>query len=554
MTATQPTNTVKGDVIGGDDPLKPSASKGLMQTVLRNSVWSTMAVVASPILQFLFGGMTLRYVGVEATGFSLAVAAALGIAARVSTFGIGEAALPAIASALAAGHERRVQRLIGIVLIVFSLSSLATAAAMLACTPLIVHWSKVSVATTTATTFVAISCLTHIVSQVSLALVTILRSAGRYDLVTAITTPLTLLSGVVACILVPLFPSLTTVAMLGLASAVFGLVLGVAAASRAVPAIRRPLLGLSELPALARYGFWLLLTHAFSALTGGVDDLVIAGTCGAAALPPWAVAKRLWLTAHTFLAQHTEHLIPTLGTLSHAGRDAFDRIAMPMHWYVMLLSGVGYTLMAWWGEVIVGVVAGTDVAALCRPAILAYSLLGVGYAMLIIPVIVALAKGASRPAFIVSVLSNCAQIAAVYGLARAAGAPTVYYAPVAALPVLLLATGTTSTRIFDARDAWGRIRPVFIPAALGFLGISVSVTVPGDLVAWKRMAMGGVLAIGVFSATIGVERALSVNAGFHRQLAQVVHYVFGIVIQSFSSRYSRLGRRRSSFQREQVTP
>ena len=222
MMASESTNTVMGDVIGGDAPLEPSTSKGLMQTVLRNSVWSTMAVVASPILQFLFGGLTLRYVGVEATGFSLAVAAALGIAARVGTFGIGEAALPAIASALAAGHERRVQRLIGVVLTVFLVSSVATAATMLACTSLIVQWSKVPVTTTTATTFVAISCLTHIVSQVNLALVTILRSAGRYDLVTAITTPLTLVSGVVACVLVPLFPSLTTVATWGLASAGVG--------------------------------------------------------------------------------------------------------------------------------------------------------------------------------------------------------------------------------------------------------------------------------------------------------------------------------------------
>ena len=547
MMASESTDTVTGDVIGGDAQREPTSAKRLMQTVLRNSVWSTMAVVASPILQFLFGGLTLRYVGVEATGFSLAVAAVLGIAARVGTFGIGEAALPAIASALAAGHERRVQRLVGVVLLVFAVSSVAIAAAMLACTSLIVQWSKVPVATTTATTFVAISCLTHIVSQVNLALITILRSAGRYDLVTAITTPLTLVSGFVACVLVPLFPSLTTVAMLGFASALVGLVFGAAAAARAVPAIRRPLLGLAEFPALSRYGFWLLLTHAFSALTGGVDDLVITGLCGAAALPPWAVAKRLWLTAHTFLAQHTEHLIPTLGTLRHTERDAFDRIAMPMHWYVMVLASIGYTLMAWWGEVIVGVVAGTDVAALCRPAIFAYSLLGIGYAALIIPVIMALAEGASRPAFVVALLSNCAQIAAVYGLARAAGAPTVYYAPVAALPVLLLATGTTSTRILDPRVAWCRIRPIIIPAALGWLGIAVSMTAPGDLIAWKRMALGGMLAIGVFSATIGVEKALSINMTFHRQLAQVVQYAFGVVVRLVASGNRCFDRQRPPF-------
>ena len=50
---------------------------GVLATVFRNSLWSTFAVVAAPILMFLFGGLTLRYVGIEATGFSLAVGAVL---------------------------------------------------------------------------------------------------------------------------------------------------------------------------------------------------------------------------------------------------------------------------------------------------------------------------------------------------------------------------------------------------------------------------------------------------------------------------------------------
>ena len=93
------------------------ADAGLFRAVVRNSVWSTFAVVASPLLQFVFGGLTLRYVGVDATGFSLAVGAVLGIAGRFGTCGIGEASLPAIASALASGDAMRTRRLIGLVLV-----------------------------------------------------------------------------------------------------------------------------------------------------------------------------------------------------------------------------------------------------------------------------------------------------------------------------------------------------------------------------------------------------------------------------------------------------
>jgi hypothetical protein len=196
---------------------------------------------------------------------------------------------------------------------------------------------------------------------------------------------------------------------------------------------------------------------------------------------------------------------------------------MAMHWYVMLLAATGYTFMASSGEVIVGMVAGADVAALCRPAILSYSVLGTVFAVLIIPVIGAMAEGASRPAFIVSLLSNTAQITAVFLLARWLGAPAVYYAPVAALPLLLLATGTTATSIFDPHAAWRWIQPVLVPGTLGLAGIAASMALlDGGLSPRQRLAAGALLATGVLAATIVIERLLSINTTFHRQLVRVL--------------------------------
>lgn len=511
-----------GDV---DKVAAPPNSSGLMKTVFRNSAWSSLAVIASPVLQFLFGGLTLRYVGVDATGFSLAVGAALGIAARFGTCGIGDAALPSIAAALASHDERRVRGLVGIVLAVFGLSSVAAALALVAISGPFVTWSKSPVGATTAATFIGISCVSHVLGQLSLAMTTILRAAGRYDLVTAVTTPLTLVSGIAACVIVPLFPSLTTVAILGLSTAVIGLLVTSTVVFGAVPEVRRPLLGMAEVPGLLRYGFWLVMTHAFGALTGGIDDLVIAGTCGAAAVPPWAIGKRLWLMAHTFLAQHTEHLIPTLGSLRNLARSAVDSVAMAMHWYVMLLAAVGYTLMASIGDLLVGVVAGDEVAATCRPAIVAFSLLGIAYALLIIPVVMSLAEGASRPAFVVACLSNTAQILAVIALAKAYGAPAVYYAPVAAMLFLLLAVGTTGKRIFDLSAASMRIKPVVIPLAAGLIGVVASrAIIASGFSECMRLAAGGMLAVGVFAAILTLERALRLNLDNHRQLQRVLRH------------------------------
>jgi hypothetical protein len=460
--------------------------------------------------------------------------------------------LPAIAAALGANDERRVRGLIGAVLAVYGVSSAVIGLTLATCTGPFIAWSKAPVEPSTAAAFITVTCVSHVLTQLSLAITTILKAAGRYALVTAVTTPLTLVYGMAACVLVPLFPSLTTVAILGLASAVACLSVTLAAAFRAIPAIRRPLLGIADLPSLARYGFWLVLTHSVGALTGGVDELVITGTCGAAVVAPWSIGKRLWVTAHTFLAQHAEHLIPTLSSLRQTSCDAVDRMVMAMHWYVTLLAAVGYTVMASCGELIVGAVAGADVALLCKPSIYAYSLLGIGYAVVIIPVISAMAEGSSRPAFFVALLSNTAQIAVVVALARSVGAPTVYYAPVVALPALILSTGTTQTRLFDARTAWLRMKAVLVPMIMGVAGIAISVKIPADVSVSQRLAAGGVLAASVFAATIGLERSLAVNAVFHHQLRRVVRHALDIVLAAMH-RVRAAARHRNPVKSKKVT-
>jgi hypothetical protein len=301
---------------------------------------------------------------------------------------------------------------------------------------------------------------------------------------------------------------------------------------------------MSEVPGLLRYGFWLVMTHALGALTGGIDDLVIAGTCGAAAVPPWAIGKRLWLMAHTFLAQHTEHLIPTLGSLGNTARSAFDSVAMAMHWYVMLLAAVGYTLMASIGDLLVGVVAGDEVAATCRPAIIAFSLLGIAYALLIIPVVMSLAEGASRPAFVVACLSNAAQILAVIAVAKAYGAPAVYYAPVAAMPFLLVAVGTTGKRIFDPDAAAMRLKPVVTPLAIGLIGVVASRAITSsDFSGWLRLAAGGMLAVAVFVAIITLERVLNLNPANHLQLQRVVRHAGSVAALTARTWIPSMGRK-----------
>ena len=333
------------------------------------------------------------------------------------------------------------------------------------------------------------------------------------------------MTGVVACTLLPLYPSLLTASLISTVAAGTGLAVTAWLAFCVVPVFGRPLSGFSELPGLIRRGSWLTMSNAFASLTTGIDELLIAGWCGPAALPPWAIAKRLWITTHTFLAQHVEHLVPLLGSLRTAEGARVDRIAAAMHWYVVSLAGVVYSLMAWSGEAIVGLVAGHDVAPACRPAVLSFSLFGLGFALAIVPVTLALAKGVSRPAFEVSVILQVALFVPLCCLAIFTGVPWIYYAPVLGVPILPFTAAAAAARLGDCHPTQTWIRPVMVPLATGGVAIGASYFSPG-FSGGKSVLIGGILAASVLIGTLLIERFLGLNAECHVQLGELVNQGF----------------------------
>jgi O-antigen/teichoic acid export membrane protein len=407
-------------------------------------------------------------------------------------------------------------------------SSIATCALFLTVVPWFNNWSKSPLSTEAATRYVAIVGVSHMLSQIGLALTTIMRAANRYDLVTIATTPLAFLAGLSACILVPVFPSLTTVALVTLVSSAVGLAASAWLALRAIPVIRRPLLGFGEMPGLVRYGSWLLLGNVFASFTAGVDELVITGVCGSAAVPPWAIGKRLWVTIHTFLAQHIEHLVPLFGSL-HGHEDArVQRISQAMHWYVINVGCAAFSLMAWSGEAIVGIVAGHQIAELCRPAISSFSMYGLGFALLVVPVTLALAKGVSRASFEVIAVQQVTLLGSLWLFATTLGSPALYYSPVVATAVLIFALFLfTAMRIEHSRPITTWVQPVGWPLTIGTFAIGAAFAWPWPLSGLWMVPVGGFVAVGVLASTLMLERLSGKNAHCHLQLQSIIYQGLG---------------------------
>jgi hypothetical protein len=296
-----------------------------------------------------------------------------------------------------------------------------------------------------------------------------------------------------------------------------------------VPETVRPAFSLAEFPSLARYGFWISLTRILSAMTGGLDDLVITAACGAAALPPWSICKKLLLTVHTFLAQHVEHLIPTLGSVREKSRQTFESINAGMHWYVVVVGAAGYTFVAWAGPAIVAAAAGEKVAALCEIPLSAFSVCGFALALNIIPVISAMALTDAKPGFLVSLFNNISMLSALVLLVRTMGVPAAYYAPLFAVPFLVAAVGASSSRLLDPGLARRRLQPVLVPVACGLAGVAASLVVPVTLTLMQRAVVGVCLAPVMIALVILIEHLLGINGQAHRQLLRVIRHALEIV-------------------------
>lgn len=498
----------------------------LTSTIARNTAWSALAVVATPVLAFLFGGLTLRYLGLEIAGYGLAVGATYSIAARFGTLGLGQAVLPRLAAALAAGDDHRARSLIGILLLVFTASGIAAAAGFYLLTPVFNSWTDAPVATSTAAIYIGLCGFAHALGQVNLALATVLRAANRYDLVTAATTPLAFATGLTACTLLPFYPSLLTMATISASASLLGVLIVGRLAIRTVPLVLRPLPGFFEIPGLIGYAGWLLGGNLLGVLSNGADELLIAASGGFAAVPVWAIGKRLWTTVHTFLAQHVEHLVPLLGGLGVDERARIERIAHLMHWYVMMAAAGAFTFMAWSGPAIVGLIAGNEIGQASRQAIRSFAVYGFCFALVIVPVTFGLARGRPRLSFHVILLQQLTLFLPLWFLTRSIDGPSIFLAPLYGAACLLPLLPFVISGSYGSQDRVAWLKPVTVPVGLAATAIAASGLATMANSALTAVSVGCLMAFMVLGSAVMLERAAGINVDCHVRFGSLVRQGF----------------------------
>ena len=121
----------------------PSSSKVFHQAV-GHSAYSALGTVSVFIVNFLFAGLTIRYLGNDQAGFFIVLSSIFALSQVAGGLGLTTPATKRATELFATGEVATVRRLIGSVLLINSLIGVSVVVGCLVFFPTIFGWSRLA--------------------------------------------------------------------------------------------------------------------------------------------------------------------------------------------------------------------------------------------------------------------------------------------------------------------------------------------------------------------------------------------------------------------------
>ncbi len=353
--------------------------------VVKNSIWTGIGSAGSAVLNLLFAGLTVRWLGIGDAGFVLAVTALTAMTAGIAGLGFGVAAIRYLSEAQAKKDERAVREVIGTCVTVSSSFGGLILAFLLLGSPWIIQWTKYGGDHAVARIFCGLMGLTVVLRQLSGVMMTVLEAYQRFDFLTKRNLLFDLLNGILGILLLRAFPTVLTA---GLITA------GMAVANFAVLAqMVRRLTGFIPFPGwdgltfrkLWRLGRWTYLTSLGTMLLGQSDRVLVTSMFGAAVLPLYTMGKRGYELVHLILTGQAGYLFPMLCAEADTKTALMERIEPKIRWFLSVVSIWLYSTMILVGPAVLDLIVGKHFGTRISVYILIFSLVGILQAQSIVP-------------------------------------------------------------------------------------------------------------------------------------------------------------------------
>lgn len=441
----------------------------LLHRSVKNTIFITSGTAVTFVLAFVFGGLTIRFLGDERAGYFLTLQAILALNALIGGFGLGTPAIRRVAELHFQNDLNTAREVVGSVLLINSLIGLVFAVGIICIFPYVFEWSRLrpihQADAFGATCFVV---MTFFFGQLSGAFNTVYEALQRYDISTSINSAHGILSGMIGITVLILMPSMTAIACVGFALSSVRILIDSIFVKRILNHFTWPTWCWSEIKPMLGFGGWTYFASLGGFLFTNADRLILTSFLGSAAMPYYTIPQTLYTHVHSALASQSRFLFPLVASFGQHAAAQMSQLEDRMRWFIGLVSGLIYTGIAIAGPAILATLVNPDFARLSRIPLYLACIQGFFHAQNIVPYYASWGIGKGAPNTItqmingVLVLSTALVLIPLYGY---------YGASIAQLwigPVSLFHTLWVSKLINSQNNIWAWHRSYLTPSIMIF--------------------------------------------------------------------------------------
>lgn len=447
--------------------MQETTSSPILHRAVRNSILIGLGTVATFVLGFVFGGLTIRYLGESRAGYLLTLQTILALNALLGGFGLGTPSIRRIAVLHAQADLPTARAVVGSVSTVNIITGLLFALLIVILFPAIFTWSRLDpvyqIDAFWATFFVVASFLfAHIRGPWQ----AVYHATQRYDLITALTTIFGLLSGATGIAVLTVAPYMSTIALSNCAVSAVLLMCDTFFVRRLLGRIPIPTWKWSEIRPMLGFGGWTYLSSLGGFLFTNLDRLILTAFLGSAAMPYYVMPQRLFLQIHTALGSQCQFLFPMLSAFGDTAAVQIERLKDRLRWFVALTSGAAYTGLALVGLAILSRLVSPEFAELATLPLFLACIQGFVHAQMIVPYFTSWTVGAGAPNTVAQLTNGVLVVLTAIWLIPRYGFVGASVAQLWIGPVVLVHTLWVRRLLSPQGDLWGWLRAYISPCLM----------------------------------------------------------------------------------------
>jgi O-antigen/teichoic acid export membrane protein len=366
----------------------------MSQSLLKSSGYAGISNLIELVLALLTAGLSIRFLGLEDAGFFLFFESLMQVNGGLFNLGFQSAVTKHAGQAIAEGEEGQARRFFEVGMSYDLLVVFLPCLIILGIAPLVVEWSGYSGNTTTALTYIYLSCGTLLFSKLQQVFSTGLMIRHSYGLISSFRIVSNILTNALRIgilLWIPSLPALgwTNAGVMLVGSCILGCLC--IRKNHFAPRLR---FARKELSQLWNFSKWEYIWSLCSMLTSNMDRILIVKYFGLGVLPIYSMAKRVLTLGHRFIAGFTDYLFPILSGQSQANRATMiQRMDYSLRWSLYGAAALVYGSAIILGPTFLDLVVGDQFGSQVQPYLIAFSAVGFIFLLDILPYHAARANG-----------------------------------------------------------------------------------------------------------------------------------------------------------------